>query len=53
MPDLLERTATCIIYEKGPYEIRKWLLAHGLTEAQAFYTYIGAKMIAKTRMATA
>jgi hypothetical protein len=49
MQDLLDRTATCILYEKQPKAIRAMLLELGLTEVQAYYTYKGAEIIAKTR----
>lgn len=50
MPDILDQCVTRIIYEIDPLEIKAWLLAQGLTVSQAYFTYMGAKIIAIARM---
>jgi hypothetical protein len=49
MIDLLDRTANYILYKQTLEAIRLMLLDEGLTEYQAWLTYVGAKMIAKNR----
>ena len=49
-PDLLGRVAVRIIYEQSPQQIHDFLIGQGLSEYQAWLTYVGAKMLAKDQM---
>ena len=50
LPDLLDRVANAILYEQEASEIHTYLIGYGLSETAAYYTYIGAKMIACNRL---
>lgn len=49
-PDLLDKTKNHILYEQSPKEIHDMLIESGLTEHQAWLTYKGAKMLAKSEL---